>query len=62
MAKMFARTKIILPDDVVVPKGAVFEATPQQARQFDHLNAARVATVAEIKAAEDAQAKADGLA
>ncbi|RWR12043.1 hypothetical protein [Paenirhodobacter populi] len=62
MAKLYAKTQIILPGDVIVPKGSVFDATPQQAKQFDHLNAARVATAAEVKAAEEAQAKADGLA
>lgn len=62
MAKMFAKTQIIMPGDVVISKGSVFDATPAQARQFDHLNAARAATAAEIKAAEAARTKADGLA
>lgn len=62
MAKMFAKTRILMPDNVIVMPGSVFEATPAQARHFDHLNAARAATEAEIKAAETAQAKADGQA
>ncbi|CAM3933754.1 hypothetical protein [Paracoccus yeei] len=62
MAKMYAKHRIILPDGSEIEPRAVFDATPQQARQFDHLNAARAATEAEIKAAEAAQAKADGLA
>ncbi|WP_333683075.1 hypothetical protein [Pontibaca methylaminivorans] len=55
MAKMLAKTQIIMPDDVVIAKGTVFDATPEQARQFDHLNAARAATEAEIKAAAVAE-------
>lgn len=62
MAKMFAKTQIIMPGDVIVPKGTVFDATPAQAKQFDHLNAARAATEAEIKAAEAARALKDGAA
>ncbi len=62
MAKMFAKSRILMPGGEMIPKGGIFDVTPAQARQFDHLNAARAATEAEIKAAESAQAKADGLA
>ncbi len=44
MAKMYAKSLIILPGDVIAPKGSVFDATEGQAKQFDHLNAARAAT------------------
>lgn len=62
MAKMFAKTKIILEGDVVVPARTVFDATPAQARQFDHLNAARAATADEVKAAAEAEAARNGTA
>ncbi|WP_294929277.1 hypothetical protein [uncultured Paracoccus sp.] len=62
MPKLYAKTQIILPGDVVVPARSVFDATAQQARQFDHLNSARPATEAEIKAAEAAKAVKDGQA
>lgn len=62
MAKMYAKTQIILPGDVIIPKGEVFDATPAQAKQFDHLNAARAATEAEIKAAAEAEAVKNGTA
>lgn len=60
MAKMFSLTQIIMPGDVIVPKGKVFTCTPEQAKQFDALNAARVATPAEIENADREQAAADG--
>lgn len=66
MAKLFALTKIILPPDDknkeerLVAKGQVFNATPDQAKQFDGLKAARPATDEEIAAAKEAQAVADG--
>lgn len=62
MAKMYAKTQIILPGDVIIPKASVFDATPVQAKQFDHLNAARAATEAEIKAAAEAEAIKNGTA
>ncbi|AXQ95685.1 hypothetical protein LV780_17025 [Cereibacter azotoformans] len=62
MAKMYAKTQIILPGDVIVPKGAVFDANPAQARQFDHLNAAHAATAEEVKAAAEADAIKNGTA
>lgn len=62
MAKLFSKTRILMPDGSEIEPRSVFDATPQQAKQFDHLNSARAATEAEIKAAEDARAKADGLA
>ncbi|RNF33717.1 hypothetical protein [Paracoccus methylarcula] len=62
MAKMLAKTDIIMPDDVLITKGSVFDASPAQARQFDHLNAARAATEAEIKQAEANRKKANGTA
>ena len=54
MAKLYAKNRIILPDGTEVEPRTVFDATPEQARQFDHLNAARPATEAEIKAAKRA--------
>ena len=62
MAKMFAKTTIIMPDDVLVAKGTVFDCTPAQAKQFDALKSARPATAEEIAAAAQAQAVADGSA
>ncbi|SEN58267.1 hypothetical protein SAMN04488103_10612 [Gemmobacter aquatilis] len=62
MAKMFAKTQIIMPDDTVIPRGKVFDATPLQAKQFDHLNAARAATEAEIGKATAAEAAKNGQA
>ena len=62
MAKMYAKTQIVMPGDVIVPKGSVFDASPAQAKQFDHLNAARAATEAEIKAAAEAEAIKNGAA
>jgi hypothetical protein len=60
MAKMLAKTQIIMPDGKVVAKGTVFDATPAQARQFDALKSARQATPAEIEAADRQQAAAVG--
>lgn len=54
MPKLFAKNRIIRPDGTVVEPRTVFDATPEQARQFDRLNAARPATEAEIKAAKTA--------
>lgn len=62
MAKMFAKTMIIMPNDIVVKKGAVFDCTPAQAKQFDGLKSARPATADEIAAAATAAAIADGSA
>lgn len=62
MAKLYAKSRIIMPDGSEIEPRSVFDATPQQAKQFDHLNAARAATESEIAAAKAAQAKADGLA
>lgn len=67
MAKMFALSRIILPapnadgDEQVVLKGKVFDATPEQAKQFDALKAARPATADEIKAAKVETDKANGI-
>lgn len=54
MPKMFSRHTIQMPDGAEIPPRTVFDATPEQAKQFDHLNAARPATEAEIKAAKGA--------
>lgn len=54
MPKMFSRHTIQMPDGTVIQPRTVFDATPEQAKQFDHLNAARPATEAEIKAAKTA--------
>lgn len=68
MAKLFAHTKIILPADDkhpeerLVAKGSVFTATPEQAKQFDAIKAARPATKEEIDAAAQEAAVADGSA
>lgn len=62
MPKMFSKTKIILPDDTLVEKGVVFNATVEQAKQYDILNAARPATNEEIAAAKEAESIADGSA
>lgn len=62
MAKMFAKTTILMPDDVLVAKGTVFDCTPAQAKQFDALKSARPATAEEIAFAAQAQAVADGTA
>ena len=62
MAKLYAKNPIILEGDVTVNRGDVFDATPAQAKQFDHLNAARAATEAEIKAAAEADAIRNGTA
>lgn len=51
MAKLYAKTRIVMPDGSEILPRTVFDATPEQARQFDHLNAARPATEAEIKKA-----------
>lgn len=58
MAKLYAKTDILV-DDVIIPKGQVFEGTPRQAKQFDALGAARPATDAEVKAAAQAVAIAN---
>lgn len=52
MPKLYAINKIIMPDDKIIEPRRVFDATVEQARQFDHLNAARPATKEEIDAAE----------
>ncbi len=62
MAKMFAKTQILMPEGVIVAKGSVFDATPAQAKQFDKLKAARAATEAEIAAAAAAEAAKNGQA
>lgn len=62
MAKMLAKTAILMPDGAMVAKGAVFDATPAQAKQLDALNAARPAMSEEVSAAARAQAAADGHA
>lgn len=54
MPKLFAKNRIIRPDGTVVEPHRVFDATPEQARQFDHLNAAQPAREDEIKAAKSA--------
>lgn len=62
MPKLFALNKIIMPDETVVERRTVFDATVEQAKQFDKLGAARPATEAEIKQAKEASAAADGTA
>ena len=61
MPKLYALHQIILPDDTIVPRRSVFDASVEQAKQFDKLGAARSATEAEIKAAAEKQAIADGV-
>ena len=61
MAKLYAKHQILMPEDVIVPAKAVFDATPAQAKQFDKLGAARPGTAAEIKAAEAAEAAKNGV-
>lgn len=60
MAKMFAKTAILMPDGSMVARRTVFDATPAQAKQFDALNVARQALPSEIEAAGRAQAIAEG--
>lgn len=60
MAKLYALTKIIMPDDTVIKPKTVFDATPIQAKQFDKLKAARPATGAEVEAAKLEAAIKDG--
>lgn len=62
MAKLFALNRIILADDTVIPRHSVFDAKPEQAKQFDKLGAARPATEDEIKAAAHQAAIDDGTA
>lgn len=62
MPKLFSLNKIVMPDNTVIPRRSVFDATVEQAKQFDKLGAARPATEDEIKAAKDAAAEADGTA
>ncbi len=54
MPKLYAKNRIVMPDGSEIEPRTVFDATPEQARQFDHLNAARPATEAEIKKAKRA--------
>ena len=61
MAKLFALSKIIMPDDEVIEPNTVFDATATQAKQFDALNSARPATEKEIKDAEKRAAELAGL-
>lgn len=61
MAKLFAKTKIIMPGDIEVPARSVFDATPEQAKQFDRLGVARIATKAEVDAAALNIAIANGV-
>lgn len=60
MAKLYALTQIIMPDDTVVQRKTVFDATPLQAKQFDKLKAARPATAAEIDEAKTERAIEEG--
>ena len=60
MAKMFSYTQILMPDDTIIPRRTVFDATPAQAKQFDALKVARNALPEEIAAAAQAKAIADG--
>lgn len=62
MAKMFALTSILMPDNTMVERRTVFTCTPAQAKQFDKLRSARPATPAEIEAADRAEAEANGTA
>ena len=62
MPKLYSLNKIVMPDNTVIPRRSVFDATVEQAKQFDKLGAARPATEDEIKAAKDAAAEADGTA
>lgn len=62
MPKLYALNQIILADDKVVLRGAVFDATVAQAKQFDALKSARPATGDEIKHAADLKALEDGTA
>lgn len=62
MAKLFALNQIIMADDTVVPRNSVFDTTPEQAKQFDKLGAARPATADEIADAAHKAAIEDGTA
>ncbi len=73
MVKLYARTRIVLPaagedgEELVVERGKVFDATVDQAKQFDALPGpngkpvARPATAEEIKAARAEEDKANGI-
>lgn len=62
MPKLFSFNRISLADGTDVPPHTVFDASVADAKQFDKLGAARPATQAEIKAADDLKAEADGMA
>lgn len=61
MAKLYSLTKILQADDAMLDKGKVFDATPEQAKAFDALGAARPATDDEIKAAKAEADHANGV-
>lgn len=62
MPKLYAINKIIMPDDTIVEPRRVFDATVEQAKQFDKLKAARPATKEEIDAEKERAAVEDGTA
>lgn len=64
MAKMYALKTILRTvegkEELIEPR-TVFDAAPAQAKQLMALQSARNALPEEVKAAADAQAKADGV-
>lgn len=62
MPKLYAINKIIMPDDTIVEPRRVFDATVEQAKQFDKLKAARPATKEKIDAEKERAAVEDGTA
>lgn len=62
MPKLFAKSRILMPDNTLVEPLTVFTASVDQAKQFDKLKVARPATPEEIKADEDRRAEEDGTA
>ncbi len=60
MPKLYALTNIVMPDDSLISPRRVFDATVEQAKQFDALNAARPATGEEIEDEKKLKAAEDG--
>lgn len=64
MVKLYALNKILRGKDQVIDPAVepVFDATPDEAKQFDALKSARPATADEVAKAKDRAAKKDGTA
>ena len=65
MPKLFSLMQIVRQNkdgEESIPAKKVFDATVAEAKDFDRIKAARPATKAEIEAAAEAQAIADGIA